>query len=177
MKERPNYLSQILVIFSLIFIIALVAQGRLLAQGLEPALYLPLILKSETAPVATEWTQHAHDAQHTNYTSQSVPTPWRWRWVWNGPDASGGIGKVTTNGSLPRTVQPITGGGRVYIAAGVDGVFALSEASGAQVWQRSNIGSINSTVAYDPDTQTVFAVSANGKLYKLRASDGFILGQ
>jgi len=106
-----------------------------------------------------------------------VAYPWKWRWAWNGPNASGGLGKVTTGGSLPRNVQPVTGGGRVYIAAGNDGVFALSEATGQQLWQRSSIGDVRSTVGYDHSTQAVFVVSANGTLYKLRASDGVILGQ
>ncbi|MBO9342119.1 MAG: pyrrolo-quinoline quinone, partial [Roseiflexus sp.] len=114
------------------------------------SLYLPLVLsgQSVSGPLE-EWSQHAHNAQRTGYTSQTVPYPWRWRWSWNGPNASGGIAKVTTGGSLPRNVQPVTGGGRVYIAAGVDGVFALSEATGQQLWQRSGIGAIRSTVAYD----------------------------
>lgn len=73
-------------------------------------------------------------------------------------------------------MEPARSHGRVYIAAGVDGVFALSEATGQQVWQRSGIGAINSTVAYDSDTQSVFAVSANGTIYKLRASDDVIVG-
>ena len=140
------------------------------------SLYLPLVVSDQ--PVSgppEEWSQHAHDAQRTGYTPQTVPYPWRWRWSWNGPNASGGVAKVTTGGSLPRNVQPVTGGGRVYLAAGVDGVFALSEATGQQLWRRSGIGAIRSTVAYDRDTNAVFAVSANGRLYKLRAQDGAIL--
>ncbi|MCS6842741.1 MAG: PQQ-binding-like beta-propeller repeat protein [Caldilineales bacterium] len=125
---------------------------------------------------AQEWSQHAHDAQHTGYTAQTVAYPWRLRWIWNGVSPTGGVSKVTTGGSLPRNVQPVTGGGRVYVAAGVDGVFALSEATGAQLWQRNGIGDVRSTVAYDGDTGAVFAVSANGTLYKLRASDGAVLG-
>jgi outer membrane protein assembly factor BamB len=125
----------------------------------------------------TEWSQHAHNAQRTSYTPQTVPYPWKWRWAWNGPNAGGGLGKVTTGGSLPRNVQPVTGGGRVYVAAGVDGVFALSEATGQVLWQRSGIGDVRSTVGYDHSTQSVFAVSANGTLYKLHALDGTILGQ
>ncbi len=142
------------------------------------SLYLPLVISNQ--PVSgppEEWSQHAHDAQRTGYTPQTVPSPWRWRWSWNGPNAAGGIAKVTTGGSLPRNVQPVTGGGRVYIAAGVDGVFALSETTGQQLWQRSGIGDIRSTVAYDRDTGTVFVVSANGTLYKLRAQDGVVLVQ
>lgn len=124
---------------------------------------------------AQEWSQHAHDAQRTGYTAQTVPYPWRLRWIWNGVSPTGGVSKVTTGGSLPRNVQPVTGDGRVYVAAGVDGVFALSEATGAQLWQRSGLGDVRSTVAYDGDTGAVFVVSANGNLYKLRASDGAVL--
>uniref|UniRef100_UPI002624CAB4 outer membrane protein assembly factor BamB family protein n=1 Tax=uncultured Thermanaerothrix sp. TaxID=1195149 RepID=UPI002624CAB4 len=136
-------------------------------------LFLPLIAKESGA---SEWSQHAHDAMHTSYTAQTVPPPWRLRWIWNGVDASGGIAKVTQNGSLPRNVQPVTGGGRVYIAAGADGVYALSESTGQTIWQRGGIGDVRSTVAYDFTTQAVFVVSSNGRLYKLRASDGVILG-
>lgn len=154
-------------------------------QTLEPRSWLPLVLRNvpkptpiPTPPVPTsEWTQHAHDAQHTGYTAQTVPYPWHLRWIWNGVSANGGVSKVTGDGILPRNVQPVTGGGRVYVAAGADGVFALSEATGQQLWRRGNIGAVRSTVAYDPDTQAVFVVSSNGRLYKLRASDGGIVSQ
>lgn len=147
------------------------------AQGtLTPRLWLPLVLKNGGGP-PLEWHQHAHDAQHTGYAPAVPPHPWRLRWIWNGVDASGGVRKVTTSGSLPRNVQPVTGGGRVYIAAGTDGVFALSETTGQQLWQQGGIGDVRSTVAYDPDTGAVFVVSSNGRLYKLRASDGAVLGQ
>ncbi len=143
-----------------------------------PPLYLPLVMRSyPAAGTALEWSQHAHDAQHTGYAPQAPTYPWRLRWIWNGVDVSGGVAKVTTGGSLPRNVQPVTGGGRVYIAAGGDGVFALSEATGQQLWQRNGIGNVRSTVAFDHDTQSVFVVSSNGILYKLRASDGAILAQ
>jgi outer membrane protein assembly factor BamB len=121
-----------------------------------------------------EWSQHAHDAQHTGYTSQVVPPPWRLRWIWNGVDSQGRVAKVTTGGSLPRGVQPVTGGGRVYVAAGVDGVFALSELSGRTLWRRGNLGDVRSTVAYDAHTQSVFVVSSNGNLYRLDAKSGTV---
>lgn len=123
----------------------------------------------------SEWTQHAHDAQRTSYTDQVVPTPWRWKWAWNGPNSSGGIspGKF----GLPRNSQPVTGGGRVYIAAGANGVYALNNADGSVVWSR-NLGSpVNSTPAYDPDTNALFVVATNGMLYKLNAATGATLGQ
>ncbi|GIV07126.1 MAG: pyrrolo-quinoline quinone [Fimbriimonadales bacterium] len=123
-----------------------------------------------------EWSQHAHDAQRTGYTSQVVPPPWRLRWIWNGVDSQGGVAKVTTSGSLPRNVQPVTGGGRVYVAAGVDGVFALSEINGRTLWRRNGIGDVRSTVAYDHDTQSVFTLASNGTLYRLDAKTGVIRG-
>lgn len=118
----------------------------------------------------SEWTQHAHDAQRTSYNPISVPTPWRWKWAWNGPDATGRIaaGKF----GLPRNSQPVTGGGRVYIAAGSRGVYALDNANGAVVWNKNPGGAINSTPAYDADTGALFVVSSNGALYKLNAATG-----
>jgi len=153
-------------------------QAAPILQTLPPSseqIYLPLVIKQGSTSTTDEWSQHAHDARRIGYTDQVVEPPWRLRWIWNGVDANGGVAKVTTSGRLPRNVQPVTGGGRVYIAAGADGVFALREDNGAQVWKRSGIGSINSTAAYDADTQAVFLVSDNGRLYKLRATDGFVL--
>ena len=118
----------------------------------------------------SEWTQHAHDAQHTSYNPISVPTPWRWKWAWNGPNATGGI--VAGKFGLPRNSQPVTGGGRVYIAAGSRGVYALDNANGAVVWNKNPGGNINSTPAYDADTGALFVVSSNGALYKLNAATG-----
>ena len=119
---------------------------------------------------ATHWWQHAHDAQRTGYAPAAPAHPWRWAWQWNGSDAVGGIapGKVL----LPRNVQPIIAEGRVYIAAGTNGIFALNENTGAVLWQAQPGGGINSTVAYDPYTRALFAVSSNGRLYKLNPTNG-----
>ncbi|HMN60523.1 MAG TPA: PQQ-binding-like beta-propeller repeat protein, partial [Anaerolinea sp.] len=124
------------------------------------------------APLVTtdEWTQFAHDAARTGFTAKSIPTPWRWKWSWNGPTATGTVsaGKIR----LPRNVQPVTGGGRVYIAAGANGVYALNVNNGSQAWHATGLGDINSTPAYDPSTASLFVVSANGYLYRLNASTG-----
>ncbi|NWG21622.1 MAG: PQQ-binding-like beta-propeller repeat protein [Chloroflexi bacterium] len=136
-------------------------------QGQVFSIFFPIITTSATA---AEWTQHAFNAQRTSFNPGSIPPPWRWKWAWNGPTASGGItpGKFR----LPRNSQPVTGGGRVYIAAGSNGVYALNNANGAQVWNRNPSGSINSTPAYDPDTGALFVVSTSGTLYKLNAATG-----
>lgn len=156
---------------------------KLLSSPIPTPLNSPSPLPSPTTiPVPPgEWTQHGHDAQRTSYTDQAVSTPWRWKWSWNGPNSTGGISAGKTG--LPRNVQPITGGGRVYVAAGTRGVYALNQqdTNGDRLadvlWNATGIGTVNSTVAYDADTNSVFVVSTNGTLYKLNATSGAITSQ
>lgn len=121
-----------------------------------------------------DWNQHAGNAQRTSFQPGAIPTPWRWKWAWNGPNSTGGVrsGKF----GLPRNSQPITGGGRVYIAAGSRGIYALDAASGTELWNSQPGGSMNSTPAFDADTDSVFALSSNGTLYRISAVSGAILG-
>ncbi len=121
-----------------------------------------------------EWSQHAGNAQRTGFQLTGVPTPWRWKWAWNGPDGSGQVrsGKF----GLPRNSQPVTGAGRVFIAAGSRGIYALDAATGNELWNARPGGSMNSTPAFDSDTWAVFSLSSNGTLYKLAVSDGAVLG-
>lgn len=130
-------------------------------------------VRTDTPAVNSNWWQHAHDAQRTGYAPAAPPHPWRWAWQWNGSDDRGRVApdKVL----LPRNVQPILAEGRVYIATGTNGVYALSETNGAVLWQARPGGAINSTPAYDPGTRTLFAVSANGRLYKLDPATGATL--
>ncbi|MGQ9549128.1 MAG: outer membrane protein assembly factor BamB family protein [Roseiflexus sp.] len=136
--------------------------------------YLPIILRDGAMP-GTEWTQHGANAQRTSYVTSEVPPPWRLKWIWNGPDATGRVRSDKIR--LPRGIQPVTGGGRVYVAAGSRGVYALDNATGAVIWNRNPGGAINSTPAYDPSTGALFVVSSNGTLYKLDAAAGTTLGQ
>ena len=78
---------------------------------------------------------------------------------------------------MPRGSQPVTGGGRVYIAAGSRGVFALNGSNGSQAWNRNPGGAINSTPAFDPASNSLFVVSTNGRLYRLDASKGDTTGE
>jgi outer membrane protein assembly factor BamB len=68
---------------------------------------------------------------------------------------------------LVRNSQPVTGGGRVYIAAGAHGVYALDSNTGGQDWNINPGGEIDSTPAYDAASDALFVVSSNGFLYKL----------
>lgn len=123
---------------------------------------------------STEWNQHGANAQRTSYVNVNIPHPWRWKWSWNGPSSNGSV--VAGKTSLPRNVQAVTGDGRVYIGAGDRGVIALNIQSGNQDWTVVPGGSINSTVAYDATSKSVYAVSTNGYLYKLNAATGQTTG-
>ncbi len=125
-------------------------------------------------PAAGEWSQFGYNAQRTSYQPQEISLPWRWKWVWNGSDAAGGI--AAGKSGLPRDSQPVTGGGRVYVAAGVRGLFALDGGTGAVIWNKSPGGAINSTPAYDGSTGALFVVSDDGNLYKLDSATGANLG-
>lgn len=133
-------------------------------------------LSAPQRAASDEWTQFGHDAQHTHYTPESVPTPWKLKWIWNGANASGGI--ASGKFGLPRNSQPVTGNGRVYIAAGVKGVYALNTATGNQLWNRTFPNdAILSTPAYDAATDSVYVFSREGVLYRLRGTNGSILAQ
>ena len=144
------------------------------AMSYSAVLDFQLQRQSTQTMVIAEWSQHARDPMNTGYSTYSVTFPWRWKWQWNGSNATGGeaSGKTT----LPRNVQPVTGGGRVYVARGGSGITALNEETGAVLWTQNPGGSINSTVAYDHETQSLFAMSSNGYLYKLNPANGATLG-
>jgi len=120
--------------------------------------------RQSTQAVSQEWHQHAHDARRTNYSPTPVPTPWRWKWMWGGLR------------SLPRNVQPITGGGYVFVADGSNGVHVLNKSNGTVVRTLNPGGAINSTPAYDPETGLLYIMSNNGRLYKMNPATGANLG-
>lgn len=122
-----------------------------------------------TAQVPDEWMQFGHDAQRTGYTPQTVATPWKYAWQWNGAGADGK--KQAGHLAVPNLVQPITGGGRVYMIA-ANTVYALNPASGTVVWSKNGLGTLSSTPAYD--SEFLYVTSENGTLSKLSASDGNI---
>jgi len=121
---------------------------------------------------AGEWTQFAQNAQHTNYTTQSVPTPWKFKWEWNGAGADGK--KQAGHITVAKFVEPITGGGRVYMVAG-DQVYALNKANGAVLWQKGSIGTLSSTPIYN--SEFLYVASGDGNLYKLNAATGAVAAQ
>lgn len=129
--------------------------------------------EQRVAPAATAWHQHAADPARRSYVAAAVPLPWRWKWAFNGPAANGAI--APGKSSLPRNVQPVTGGGRVYVAAGARGLFALSAADGQVLWNRLFAGEVLATPAYQPGAEVLFVASAEGRLHRLSASSGATL--
>lgn len=123
-------------------------------------------------PGSTNWWQHAHDALRTGYAPLAPPPPWRWAWQWNGANASGGV--VANKILLPRNVQPIIANGRVFIAAGTNGIFALNADTGLTLWQFQPADAFNSTVAYDPMSDRIYAISTNGWLYRILPASGAV---
>jgi uncharacterized repeat protein (TIGR01451 family) len=129
----------------------------------------PTVAQADT----DEWTQHAHDPQRTGYSPDDISRPWRYKWQWNGADESGrGVADWVPMRIL---VQPITGGGRVYVVAGwaggeADKVYALAKSDGEVIWSGAPGGELSSTPAYSEEH--LFVASENGTLYKLNAGNG-----
>jgi len=156
-----------------VFVVLIVVVSWMMSAGSAPALESEAPSPSSSANV---WNQFGGNAQRTHYVPNAIPTPWRLQWIWNGSDANGNIpsGKF----GLPRNSQPVVGGGRVYVAAGTRGVYAINNLNGRVVWNRQFAGdAVLSTPAYDGPTNSLYVVTRNGILYRLHASTGAILGQ
>lgn len=118
--------------------------------------------KTETG----EWTQLAHDAQRTGYTSEEPNTSkiaypdtnWSFAWHWKPNDFT----------TIPRGAHAVTGGLYVYMPAGSKGLYAISKSTGITAWTVA--GNFADAPAYDPSTGYLFAGSADGNLYKINAS-------
>lgn len=121
---------------------------------------------------ATTWAQFGANAQRTAFVPGSVPLPWRWKWGANGPSPTGRIQRKVR---LPRNIQPIVGNGRVYVAAGKRGLFAVSDADGQRLWRTRRAGRIYSSPAHDAATDTLFVVNSLGTVSALHAGTGEVL--
>jgi outer membrane protein assembly factor BamB len=128
------------------------------------------------APAANpnEWNQLGHDPQRTSYAPMEIPGPWRIRWIWNGP-AGGDGGPAAGHLRLPEGVQPVLGGGRLYVGHDDGIVRAISTATGQQVWASPFLeAAIVNTAAYDADTNSVFVGTTSGRFWQLNASTGVV---
>jgi outer membrane protein assembly factor BamB len=148
--------------------VSLSTSFSLSATQMRPVDTPALAADSVSSQAATGWAQDGHDAQHTGWTPEEPAEPWTYAWSWNGPDASGGTGNHLYN--APAEARTVAGGGRIYVPAGANGLYALNETTGAQVWHVA--GTFNATPAYDPATGAVFAGGADGNLYRIPANTG-----
>lgn len=167
-------LSGLLLLFAAASLAATEApvQSRPLPQSTPAAgqrIFLPLISRNYPN---VEWTQLNGNPQRTGYVPTEVAWPWRVKWIWNGPAGGGDGGPAPGHLRLPRAVQPVTGGGRLYVGHS-DGVLrAISEANGQLVWSVSLGGEILNTAAYDPSSASVYVGSTNGRLYRVNSANG-----
>jgi outer membrane protein assembly factor BamB len=165
-------------LFCLIILVIIYSYANQRHQALAPATSstnasLALGAEVAIAQATSEWSQLAHDPQRTGYVPIDVPTPWQLKWIWNGPVGSGDAGPSGDHLTLPKGMQPIVGDGRLYVGHSDGQVWAISEATGTQVWSSAIGGEVLNTGAYD--SESVYFGSTNGRLYRLRASDGQIL--
>lgn len=133
----------------------------------------PLPIDDEDRPVesgGTDWTQLGYSAQRTSFYPQEVSLPWRVKWIWNGP--VDGVPAPDHLG-LPKGVQPVTGGGNLYVGHRDGRVRAISEESGQLTWTSADLGgAVINTGAYDASTQSVYFGAQNGKFTMLDARTG-----
>jgi len=133
---------------------------------------LPTARAAGAAQVASEWTQLGGNPQRTGYVADAVPAPWRVAWIWNGPPLGGDGGPGAGHLRLPKGVQPVSGGGRLYVGHSDGTVIAINRASGAEAWRRNVGGPVVNTAAYDEQTDSVYLGTTDGRLVRLRGSDG-----
>jgi len=129
------------------------------------------------------WHQEAHDAQHTGYTAEAVPTPWIFKWQWNGScespigsDCRPGDPELGWSFETPAKAHLVGGGGRLYLPAGERGVWAIDESNGKTAWHNEVVVS-TCTAAFDPETDALYVAGSDGQLYKLDSSTGEILAR
>lgn len=124
--------------------------------------------------LAEDWMQDAHDAQRSGYITESPTQTWTFLWGWNGPNSTPGTADRHIY-DAPREARTVTGGSYIYAPAGSHGIYALNKRTGAQGWNFT-AATINATPAYDDATRCLFAGGADGKLYKINAITGAVLG-
>ncbi|MEZ4667218.1 MAG: PQQ-binding-like beta-propeller repeat protein [Anaerolineae bacterium] len=129
------------------------------------------VVHQQDIPPASEWTQDAHDAQHTAYTYEEPLEPWTFLWAWNGPDEQGGTGGHFYE--VPPEARTVTGGNAIFVPAGTEGLYALAKADGQPIWHITNT-SFKAAPAYDPTSKNLIVGGSDGRLYRINAESGTI---
>lgn len=119
--------------------------------------------------LAVEWSQFGQNAARTNASPQVPSGQFQFVWDWNSADQTGKA--QADHRFVPDFVQPVVGGGRVYIVAD-NAVFALDEATGAELWMQNGVGALTATPAYR--NESLYLGSLDGYVYQLDAQTGGI---
>lgn len=137
-----------------------------------------IIFGESSAPAlatGTSWSQDNHDAEHTGATNDQPAEPWTYLWTFNAADASGGTASHFYN--APPDARTVAGGGQIYVPAGSNGLYALTEATGAVGWHATSPSvSFDAAPAYDPASGNVLAGGSDGRLYEYSAPTGALVG-
>ncbi|HEX9029159.1 MAG TPA: PQQ-binding-like beta-propeller repeat protein, partial [Anaerolineales bacterium] len=122
-----------------------------------------------------EWNQLGGNPQHTNYSSATIPTPWKVKWIWNGPIGGGDTGAASNHLALPQDVQPVVGGGMLYIGHKDGYMRAIYQSTGSLAWSINLGNPIMNTAAYDAGSNSVYAGTTDGRFWRLNASSGQVI--
>jgi outer membrane protein assembly factor BamB len=115
------------------------------------------------------------NAQHTNYISTTIKAPWSVKWIWNGPAGGGDAGPATGHLALPKDVQPVVGNGMLFVGHSDGFLRAIYQTNGSPAWSTNLENPINNTVAYDPDSKSVYAGTTDGRFWRIDATNGQIV--
>lgn len=126
-----------------------------------------------TESVKSSWSQDGANEKRTGSTEEQPDTPWTFVWSFNGPDSQGGIGNHLYD--APKEARIVAGGGILLVPAGKEGVYALSETQGTVLWHFQG-DTFDASGAIDDVGRYAYIGSAGGTLYKLRLSDGSVVG-
>ncbi len=123
----------------------------------------------------TQWPQLAGNPQRTGYVDFEIKTPWKVLWIWNGPLNGGDGGAAGGHLRLPKDVQPVVGGGNLYVGHSDGYMRAISQDNGQQVWATNLGNAITNTAAYDSASNSVYVGTSDGRFWRIDAGTGQVI--
>jgi hypothetical protein len=139
------------------FVCVLSAALLVTAIGLASSSRRSTVAFAQATLAASDWPQHARDAQRRGWSPQQIDPPYCYAWKWyEAPIAS--------------RAQPVVVDGRLFVGA-MDGViYARNASTGAALWRTSTDGPIRHSVAVFDNL--VIASSHDGSTYALDVIGG-----
>jgi outer membrane protein assembly factor BamB len=141
---------------------------------MRAATILVLLLLASPRPDAGDWPMAGGDAQRSGYTSAELPSKLSLRWTFVPAHPPMPAWPLSDRLGFDRAAAPVVAGGLVFFGSSADGkITALDAATGQTRWSFFTGGPVRFAPAAWKDR--VFAVSDDGHLYCLQASDGRLL--